>query len=33
MQSLFRSAFVIARRDFVATVWTKYFLAFLFAPL
>ncbi|HEX8443341.1 MAG TPA: ABC transporter permease [Allosphingosinicella sp.] len=33
MSNLFRSAFVIARRDFVATVWTKYFLAFLFAPL
>jgi ABC-2 type transport system permease protein len=33
VNNLFRSAFVIARRDFVATVWTKYFLAFLFAPL
>jgi ABC-2 type transport system permease protein len=33
VSNLFRSAFVIARRDFVATVWTKYFLAFLFAPL
>ena len=33
MQSLFRSAFVIARRDFVATVYTKAFLLFLFGPL
>ena len=33
MPNLFRSAFVIARRDFVATVYTKAFLLFLFGPL
>jgi ABC-2 type transport system permease protein len=33
MHSLFRSAFVIARRDFVATVYTKTFLLFLVGPL
>jgi ABC-2 type transport system permease protein len=29
----FRAAMVIARRDFVATVWTKTFLLFLLAPI
>jgi ABC-2 type transport system permease protein len=33
MHSLFRSEFVIARRDFVATVYTKTFLLFLVGPL
>ena len=33
MSRLFSSAFVIARRDFVATVWTRSFIIFLLAPL
>ena len=33
MPNLVRSAYVIARRDFVATVYTKAFLLFLFGPL
>ncbi len=33
MASLFRSAFVIARRDFTATVFSKTFLLFLLGPL
>lgn len=28
-----RSAMVIARRDYVSTVWSRYFLLFLFGPL
>ena len=30
---VFRAAMVIARRDFIATVWTKSFLLFLLAPI
>lgn len=33
MRNIFESAFVIARRDFVATVYTKTFILFLAAPL
>ena len=33
LQQLFRSAFVIARRDFTATVMSKAFLLFLIGPL
>jgi len=33
MTRLFRSAMVIARRDYVATVWSKTFLIFLLAPV
>jgi ABC-2 type transport system permease protein len=33
MQSFFRSALVVARRDFVATVYTKSFVLFLVGPL
>jgi ABC-2 type transport system permease protein len=33
MPTLFRSAFVIARRDFTATVFSKTFLLFLLGPL
>lgn len=33
MRAILRAAFVIARRDFVATVWTKTFLLFLLAPI
>jgi ABC-2 type transport system permease protein len=33
MMGFFQSAFVIARRDFVATVWSRTFLFFLLGPL
>ena len=33
MIRLARAAWVIARRDYVATVWTRTFLFFLVAPL
>ena len=33
MMSLIRSAYVVGRRDFTATVFTKTFLFFLFTPL
>ena len=33
MMGFFQSAFVIARRDFVATVWSRTFLFFLVGPL
>jgi ABC-2 type transport system permease protein len=33
MREMFRSAMVVARRDFVATVFTKTFLLFLVGPL
>jgi len=33
MKELLRSALVIARRDYVATVWSKTFLLFLIGPL
>ena len=33
LHHLFRSAFVIARRDFTATVMSKTFLIFLLGPL
>ena len=33
MSRIFSSALVIARRDFVATVWTRSFIIFLLAPL
>ena len=33
MKRLFQSAAVIARRDFVATVWSRSFLLFLLGPL
>jgi len=33
MNRLFRSSWVIARRDYVATVWSKTFLLFLLGPL
>ncbi|MEA3016070.1 MAG: hypothetical protein QOI38_792, partial [Sphingomonadales bacterium] len=33
MNRLFRSAWVIARRDFVATVFSRSFILFLLAPL
>lgn len=33
MRHLVRSAWVIARRDYVATVWSKAFLLFLIGPL
>ena len=33
MMGFFHSAFVIARRDFVATVWSRTFLFFLMGPL
>lgn len=33
MNGFLRAAFVIARRDFVATVWTRTFLFFLMGPL
>lgn len=33
MNDVFRAAWVICRRDFVATVYSKTFLLFLFAPL
>jgi ABC-2 type transport system permease protein len=33
MNNLFRSAWVIARRDFVATVFSRSFILFLLAPL
>ena len=33
MRNVFESAFVIARRDFVATVYTRTFILFLLAPL
>ncbi|MGZ8997787.1 MAG: ABC transporter permease, partial [Allosphingosinicella sp.] len=33
MMSFLRSAFVIGRRDFVATVYTRTFLVFLAGPL
>jgi ABC-2 type transport system permease protein len=33
MMGFFHSAFVIARRDFVATVWSRTFLFFLLGPL
>lgn len=33
MMGFFQSAFVIARRDFVATVWSRTFLFFLIGPL
>ena len=31
--TLFRAARVIARRDYVATVWSRSFLLFLLGPL
>ncbi|PTQ12837.1 ABC transporter permease [Sphingomonas oleivorans] len=33
MRQIFRAAWVIARRDYVATVWSKTFLLFLLGPL
>lgn len=33
MKELFRAALVIARRDYVASVWSKTFLLFLIGPL
>ena len=33
MNNVFRAAWVIARRDFVATVWSKSYVIFLMAPL
>jgi ABC-2 type transport system permease protein len=33
MTNVFRAAWVIARRDFVATVWSRSYIIFLFAPL
>lgn len=33
MRNIFEAAFVIARRDFVATVYTRTFILFLLAPL
>ncbi|HEU0135460.1 MAG TPA: ABC transporter permease, partial [Allosphingosinicella sp.] len=33
MMGFFHSAYVIARRDFVATVWSRTFLFFLLGPL
>ena len=33
MMGFFQSAYVIARRDFVATVWSRTFLFFLIGPL
>lgn len=33
MTGLFRAAWVIARRDFVATVWSRSYILFLLAPL
>ena len=33
MNSVFRAAWVIARRDFVATVWARTYILFLLAPL
>ena len=33
MKRMFRSAMVIARRDYVATVWSRSFLLFLLGPL
>ncbi len=33
MMGFFQAAFVIARRDFVATVWSRTFLFFLIGPL
>ena len=33
MTGLFEAAFVIARRDFVATVYSRSFIFFLLAPL
>lgn len=33
MSNVFRAAAVIARRDFVATVWSRSYLIFLLAPL
>ena len=33
MRNVFEAAFVIARRDFVATVYTRTFILFLLAPL
>ena len=33
MMGFFQSAYVIARRDFVATVWSRTFLFFLLGPL
>jgi len=33
MMSVFDAAWVIARRDFVATVWSRSFILFLMAPL
>jgi ABC-2 type transport system permease protein len=33
MSNLFEAAWVIARRDFVATVWSRTFLLFLLAPI
>jgi ABC-2 type transport system permease protein len=33
MTNVFRAAWVIARRDFVATVWSRSYIIFLLAPL
>ena len=33
MSNVFEAAWVIARRDFVATVWSRTFLLFLLAPI
>ena len=33
MMGFFQSVYVIARRDFVATVWSRTFLFFLIGPL
>jgi ABC-2 type transport system permease protein len=33
MNNVFRAAWVIARRDFVATVWARTYILFLLAPL
>src|SRR3712207_2291161 len=33
MSNVFNAAWVIARRDFVATVWSRTFLLFLLAPI
>ena len=33
MSNVFDAAWVIARRDFVATVWSRTFLLFLLAPI
>ncbi|MET0270769.1 MAG: ABC transporter permease, partial [Sphingomonas sp.] len=33
MSGIWRAAMVIARRDYVASVWSRTFLLFLFGPL